>query len=290
MAMTDQTPPDGGNAAQIAYWNERAGATWVAQQERLDRLFQPITDIAVQAAAAQAGDHVIDVGCGCGATLLALGDRVGSTGSVLGLDVSAPMSARAQERIAATSMRQARVMVGDAATATLQPEATDLLFSRFGVMFFDDPAGAFGHLRRAVRRDGRLLFVVWRPLADNPWFRVPMEAARPLVPPQPAVDPHAPGPFALADADRTQRLLEQAGWRDVALDRHDVGMQIAPAHDLEGATDFAVTIGPLARMLGEMAPDARIPVREQVMRALRPYDSSDGFVLTGSVWTISARV
>jgi SAM-dependent methyltransferase len=286
--MSENEPPEGGNAAQIAYWNDRAGATWVAQQERLDQLFQPITDIAIEAAAATAGETVIDVGCGCGATLLALAERVGPTGRVTGLDVSVPMSTRAQARIA--GLPQAAVKLGDAASMALPDAAANLVFSRFGVMFFDEPTNAFAHLRQAMRPDGRLLFVVWRTLADNPWFSVPLKAALDLLPPQPSSDPTAPGPFALADEDRTRDLLTRAGWRDVSLTRHDVGMRIAGARDLAAAADFAVTVGPVSRMLAEMPPESRTPVRDAVAQAIQDYDTPDGFILNGSVWTVAARV
>src|ERR1700733_4132563 len=122
------------NAAQIAYWNDRAAVTWTAFQERLDAVFAPLTALALDAAAPAAGEHVIDIGCGCGATVLALADRVGPTGEVLGLDVSEQMSARARERIGVSGFSNARVVVSDAATYAFAGNTADLLFSRFGVM------------------------------------------------------------------------------------------------------------------------------------------------------------
>ncbi|HEX2944146.1 MAG TPA: class I SAM-dependent methyltransferase, partial [Rhodopila sp.] len=144
-------------------------------------------------------------------------------------------------------------------------------------------------LRTPLRSGGRLLCAVWRPFADNPWFRVPMEAARPLIPPQPPMDPHAPGPFAFADGDRTLGILSRAGWKTPELVRHDVPMRIAAAGQLDDATEFALTMGPLGRLLREMQADAATPVREAVRRALQPFDSPDGFILTGSIWLVSAR-
>ena len=221
-----------GNAAQIAYWNDRAGQTWTRLQDRMDRLLEPIATLALEAADVAQNERVIDVGCGCGATILELARRVGPGGQVTGLDVPEPMTARARERIAAAGLTNARIIVGDASTQPLPAQSADLLFSRFGVMFFDDPASAFAHLRQAIRPEGRLLCAAWRVFADNPWFRVPMEAARGLIPPQPPIEPHAPGPFAFADDARTEGLMTKAGWRDVRLDRHDVPMKIAAAGNL----------------------------------------------------------
>jgi SAM-dependent methyltransferase len=277
------------NTAQIAYWNDKAAVTWTDFQERLDALFEPLTTLALDAAAPIRGEHAIDVGCGCGATVLGLADRLGPTGQVLGLDVSEPMADRARERIAAAGLVNARVVVADAASYAFPSGGADLLFSRFGVMFFIDPVAAFANLRRGMRQGGRLLCVAWRPLDDNAWFQIPMEAAGALLPPQPPGDAQAPGPFAFANQDRTIGILTAAGWNDVALARQDAPMRFAAAGQLEQATDFATRVGALGRVLAEVAPETRARVQAIVAEALKRYDSPGGIVLSGSVWLISAR-
>lgn len=276
-----------GNAAQIAFWNENAGMNWTALQEHLDAVFAPLTAIALRAAAPVAGEHILDTGCGCGATTLELARLVGPTGHVLGLDVSQPMTARARERIAAAGLTNAEILVADAATVSLP--AVDLLFSRFGVMFFADPIAAFANLRRAMRPGGRLLCAVWRPLAENPWFHVPLAAVRDLLPPQPPADPFAPGPFAFADPSRVTGILTQAGWHDVAMTPHDVAMPMAPRNGIAQATDFAMRIGAVARMLAEADPGVRARAQAAISEALRAHDGPDGIVLVGSIWLLSAR-
>lgn len=277
------------NAAQIAYWNDRAATTWTAFQERLDALFEPLTAIALAAAAPSAGEHVVDIGCGCGATVLALADRVGPAGQVLGMDISEPMSARARERIAAAGLTNTKVIVSDAAVYPFPPDAADLLFSRFGVMFFADPIAAFANLRRTMRPGGRLLCAAWRPLPENPWFRVPLEAARPLLSPQPQADPNAAGPFAFANRDRTLGIFQDAGWQDVTMTPHDVPMRFAGAGEIEQATDFATRVGGLARALADEAPETHARVRAAVAEALKAYDEPAGISLSGSIWLIAAK-
>jgi SAM-dependent methyltransferase len=277
------------NSAQIAYWNDRAAETWTAFQERLDSLFAPLTAVALDAAAPAPGERVVDVGCGCGATVLALADRVGPTGHVLGLDVSEPMSAQARRRIAAAGLANAEVVVSDAAVHAFSRAETDLLFSRFGVMFFADPVAAFANLRTAMRPGGRLLCAAWRPLADNPWFSVPMQAALPLLPAQAPVDPDAPGPFAFARRERTLEIFSAAGWRDVSLSRHDIPMRFAEAGQIEQATEFATRVGMLARVLNEVDAALRATVRVAVAEALSSHETAAGISLTGSIWLISAR-
>jgi SAM-dependent methyltransferase len=277
------------NTAQIAYWNDRAAITWTALQERLDTQFEPLTTLALDAAAPVAGEHVIDIGCGCGATILALAERVGPAGSVLGLDVSKPMAARARERIAASGLANARVILSDAATHDFGQVGADLLFSRFGVMFFADPIAAFANLHRAMRPGGRLLCVAWRPLAENPWFTVPLTAASSLLPPQPPSDPEAPGPFAFADPDRTRRIFTSAGWKGATFVRQDVPIRIAATGQLERATELATRVGGLARILADADPDTTARVRKAVADALKTHDGPGGIVLSGSIWLISAR-
>ena len=287
--MTDADDAQG-NAAQIAYWNDRAAVTWTAFQERLDAQLEPIAALALDAAAPAPGERAIDIGCGCGATLLALAERLRPSGDVVGLDISEPMAARARQRIDAAGLTNARVIISDAATHSFADRRADLLFSRFGVMFFADPVAAFANLRAAMRPNGRLLFAAWRPLADNPWFSVPLEAARPLLPPQPPPDPEAPGPFALADQPRTLGIFAAAGWKDVTLARHDVPLPIAAAGQIQSAAEFATQFGALGRILTEQAPETRPRVQDAVAAALTSYDSPVGIVLPGSIWLISARV
>jgi SAM-dependent methyltransferase len=157
----------GPNAAQIAYWNSEAGPRWVAMQERMDALLAPLLHAALERARPEAGERVLDIGCGCGATLLELAGRIGSGGSVLGVDVSAPMLGRARERVQANALAHVRLTLSDAATHAFAPGAFNLAFSRFGVMFFDDPVGAFANIRTALAATGRLVFVCWAPAAGQ---------------------------------------------------------------------------------------------------------------------------
>jgi SAM-dependent methyltransferase len=199
------------------------------------------------------------------------------------------MADRARQRIAAEGFTQAEVVVSDASAHDLSGVRADLLFSRFGVMFFADPTAAFTNLRRAMRPGGRLLFACWRPLADNPWFRLPLEATRDLLPPQPPQDPHAPGPYAFADADRVGRILRDAGWHDVGAVRHDVPMRLAGPGETDTATAFATRVGPLGRLLAEVEPAVADRARHAVKEVLRAHDGPEGIVLGGSIWLISAK-
>ncbi|MFI5298725.1 MAG: class I SAM-dependent methyltransferase, partial [Polyangiales bacterium] len=150
----------------IAFWNGRAADRWTRDQARLDLSLRPFGDAAMRAAAVKPGERVVDVGCGCGDTTIALAAQVGSSGHVLGVDVSAPMLARAGER----SAHLANVTyVEQDATLLDATTRANALFSRFGVMFFATPERTFKALAGALAPGGRIAFVCWRAFADNPW-------------------------------------------------------------------------------------------------------------------------
>lgn len=282
---------DGPNAAQVAYWNSPASAGWLAEQERFDALFAPLTEAALDLAAPRSDERAVDVGCGCGATVLALARRIGPGGGVLGLDVSERLVGRARERIAEAGLDGvARVELADAALRPFAPEA-DLLFSRFGVMFFADPAAAFANLRRAVRMGGRMVFAAWRPLAENPWFSTPLRAARTraVLPEEAPPEPGAPGPFAFDDPGRVRGILDAAGWRGVELAPHDTLMRLAGPGEVEEAARGAARVGPLARALAGAGEDTRRAAEAAAAEALRPYDGPGGVTMPGAVWFVSAR-
>src|SRR5512145_2332607 len=233
------------NAEQRSYWNEQAGPVWVANQERLDQQIRPHGELALAALAPARGERVLDLGCGCGETALALAQRVGAKGFVLGVDLSEPMLARARQRAAAAGLGQLEFLAADAQTAALGEARFDAAFSRFGVMFFAAPEVAFGNVRRALVPGGRIAFVCWRPVSENAWVLVPMQAAAPLFPSLPAPPPpDAPGPFSFGDAGRVRRILEAAGFEDIQIEPADLAMTPGGG-DLDAAAEIFLDVGPL---------------------------------------------
>ncbi|MEM8769993.1 MAG: methyltransferase domain-containing protein, partial [Pseudomonadota bacterium] len=158
------------NKAQRDFWNGAAGDVWVEAQEIMDGVLEPLSTAVLQAAAAQTGERVIDIGCGCGDTSFALAE----TGAeVWGLDISTPMIARARER--AAGLERVAFSVGDAATQDYSTDH-DLLFSRFGIMFFENPIAAFKQLRCALVPGGRVVFICWQAPKENRWLSIAGQA------------------------------------------------------------------------------------------------------------------
>src|SRR6516225_10701778 len=241
-------------------------------------------------AAPQPGEHVLDIGCGSGTTVLELAARVGPSGHVTGADIAAPSVANAQRRIAAAGLRQADVIVADASTYAFPKASFDLVCSRLGVMFFADPLAAFRNIRRAIKPTGRAAFVVIRAPGENLWPNGPTGAVRHLLPPLPAPDPEEPGPFSWADPARVRRILEGAGFSEVSLTPLDPVIQLAgPAGEAEAA-DFVMAMGPLARVLPSLSTAQRESVRATLEFYFRGHATSQGVVLPAANWVVRARV
>ncbi len=271
------------NAAQIAYWNDAAGQTWAGLQDDLDRQIEPLGRRVLEVLALKAGERVLDVGCGCGQSTLALGELVGVSGAVLGVDISQPMLALARARSSAAP--QVSYAEADAQTIGFASAGFDAIHSRFGVMFFEDPTAAFANLRGALRPGGRLAFLCWRDISENPIMTLPMQAAAKHLPPPEPPTPGAPGPFAFADPERVRGILAAAGFAEIALERQDM---LGGGNTLESALGLALRVGPLGRMLREH-PDAG-PAALADIRAALAARVADGRVrLPSATWIVTAR-
>jgi SAM-dependent methyltransferase len=273
-----------GNEQQIEYWNGPSGERWAALAETTERSMGFITPALIAFAAAKSGERVADIGCGCGATSLALSKLVGPGGSITGVDISRPMLAVARERT--RGIGQISLVEADASAHDFKPKF-DLGFSRFGVMFFADPAAAFANIRNGLLGTGRLAFACWRSLGENVWAERPLQVTRDLLPPQPPADPHAPGPFAYADGERIVSILKQAGFTEAHADKLDTVMNMGAT--IEDAVKASLSIGPLARIAGEQSDATREKLKERIREALRPFRTPAGIAPPAACWLVGAR-
>ncbi|HLZ65960.1 MAG TPA: methyltransferase domain-containing protein [Aliidongia sp.] len=274
------------HADQIAYWNGAGGDHWVRRQELTDLVLAPVAEIVLARAAAKPGEHVIDIGCGCGVTTLALADAVQPGGALVAADVSAPMLARARER---TGDRPGLTYVcADAASHPFAPGWADLLFSRFGVMFFGDPAAAFANMRKGLKPGGRTVFACWRKPAENPWMMLPLHAAYEHVPPLPKPGPEDPGPFSFGDPDRVRRILGEAGFTGVSLEPVDLMLDAASGGGLEAAVAYTLDIGATSRALDGVSDELRAAAADSIREAFRPHVDGARVPLAGAIWIVTA--
>jgi ubiquinone/menaquinone biosynthesis C-methylase UbiE len=275
------------NADQIAYWNGPAGQHWTDRQQAQDTLLAPVADILVDRARVNAGMRIIDVGCGCGATTIAFAQKVGPGGHVSGIDISAPMLARARQ-IAPAGLA-ADFVLADATVYPFDPASFDLLVSRFGVMFFADPVLSFANMRGALRPSGRLAFACWREPRDNSWMMTSLQAAYKHVPKLPQLGPEDPGPFAFASEARVNRVLSEAGFSGIAMERCDLSLDVGIGRGLDAAVQAALEIGPASRALEGQPPDLRAAATDSIREALAPFVRGPAVLLPASIWIVTAR-
>jgi SAM-dependent methyltransferase len=273
------------HARQIAFWNGQGAEMWVLRQAQMDASLAPVGAATLALAAPQPGEHVLDIGCGTGETVLTLAERVGPQGHVTGLDISAPMLGLARTR--AAGLANVTLVLGDAAAHAFPPEAADLLFSRFGVMFFGDPVAAFANMRKGLRAGGRVVFACWQEPRANPWATAALEAVAPFLAAPPVDPPGLPGQFAFGDANHVARILTAAGFTTPSFTPFQFQMPLG--RTLDDAVQRASEFGTTGRALAEMAPERKAEAMVAIRAALAPMADAEGFVAgTGAVWLVCA--
>ena len=277
----------GTNEQQIEYWNEVAGPKWVALSDLINAQIEPLGHVAMERLALKEGEQVLDVGCGCGHTSRDLAQRVGVSGRVLGVDVSDVMLADARER--SGGMDQLDFLSADAQTHVFAKGVFDVLFSRFGVMFFSEPQAAFSNLLTALKPGGRLAFICWQEPAANPWMSIPGRAAAAHIEMEGPGEPDAPGPFAFADRERVQGLMEGAGFEGVSVDSYESSLRVGGGLELDACVDFLLQLGPAAAAMRQADATLSSAIRNSVSEAVSPFWQGDGLQMDAAVWVVSAE-
>jgi len=277
---------DDRNADQIAYWNGPAGQRWVRRQEEQDALLAPVAELLLERAAPRAGEVVLDIGCGWGGIAIALAARVAPAGRVLGVDVSELMLARARQL--APPGLPIEFVLGDATVYPFVPGKADLLVSRFGVMFFADPARSFANMRKALRPGARVVFACWREPRENPWLMLPLQEAYRHVPRLPETGPEDPGAFSFAVEARVRDILGSAGFAAVQLEPVGLTLDIAVGRGLDAAVATATGIGPTSRALEGQPQALQAAALQSIRTALERYRTGNRVALPGAIWIVTA--
>ena len=291
--MTEQSDKIA-NDAQAKYWNTKAGDTWTQNQAVMDRFLSVVGRRLFEHAGIKSGERVLDIGCGTGATVLAAMDAVGPGGMVMGIDLSHAMLNLARDRAVTHrpengSEAELRLEIADAQTKSFPAGDFDLLHSRFGVMFFEDPTAAFANLLTALRPEGRLCFVCWRGPGENPWFSIPRNAAIKFLGEPEATPPRTPGPMAFADTDYVKEILSGAGFQGITISSETV--DLIPKPDLGEAADHALNIGPAQRILAlhDPSPETVAAIRAEIESQLSPYYDTDEAKVPANLHFVHAR-
>jgi SAM-dependent methyltransferase len=267
---------------QSQLWNGPGAEAWVESQRSLDRMFRPFEDLLVTAVAAAPARRVLDVGCGTGATTIAVSRLLDAEGQALGIDISAPMIEVARRR-ARDSGSLAEFVVADAQSHGFEPGAFDVIVSRFGVMFFADPVRAFGNLRRAAAPGARLRCIAFRGAEENPFMTTAERAAAPLLPNLPPRQA-GPGQFAFADADHVRGILERGGWAEIDIEPLDVVCTF-PENEL---MPYLKRLGPVGMALRDADEATRVSIVTALRSAFDGYVHGNEVCFTAACWMLKA--
>lgn len=273
------------NRDQAAAWNDASGRSWVELQVVLDRMLEPFERLLVAAGDPGEDGRVLDVGCGAGATTIAMARRVGAKGSCLGVDISAPLVAAARRRATAEGVDNASFVEADAQIHPFEPESFDAVISRFGVMFFDDPVAAFANIRHGARRNARLAFFAWRSIGENEFFATAARTVAPFMPPAPPPDPNAPGQFAFADREKVRSILSASGWSDIEVRPSDIACEV----DARDMMAFLTRLGPGGAALREAGPETAEKLTAALSAAFATFVENDAARFTAACWLVTAR-
>ena len=269
---------------QQQYWNDIGGRRWSKNWRKTHEILTNLSTKLDAKAAAQPGESVLDVGCGTGETSRGLAACVGAAGRVEGVDISALLLDIAHNT--GPNPEYLTFLNADAAEHSFDSAAYDLIYSRFGVMFFPQPEAAFRNLKGALKERGRLVFMCWRSLAENPWMDLAAKAAFQVLPTTAPAAPGAPGPFAFADPEHVRRILDTAGYATVEITPVDDTLAMGAIDD---AVQYSMQMGPAGRAMDGANADEKAAVAVAMSQALTPYAGANGLELPGAVWIVTAK-
>jgi SAM-dependent methyltransferase len=274
------------NQQQAEHWNGAESSHWVEHADRYDRQLAPFADALLEQVQSSDVDRVLDIGCGCGVTTITVAQHALRA---TGVDLSRPMLNVARQRAADAGRTNVDFVVADAQTHHFEAGSFDIVISRFGVMFFDDPVAAFTNVRRSLAVGGRVAFVSWQGLEANEWLLVPgLAAAQHVALPDLAGD-GGPGMFSLSKPDSISELLARAGFRNVQIDPLGPTITLGGGGTVDESLDYLLGTGIARALLDSAEPEARIRAIDAVRAALTEhYEPGIGVRLGTGAWLTTA--
>ena len=277
------------NADSAEFWNGVGAEKWLRFQDKMHTNLLPFGHEAMEAASISNDQMVLDIGCGCGDTSFEIGRRVTANGHVHGLDISNPFVTEARRRKASDDVKNVSFGCSDAQIHLFESGFYDVVFSRFGVMFFDDPVQAFRNIRNAMKPGGRLAFICWQPAADNEWVSVSLDIVAKHIPLPEPLGPEEPGPMSLGDVDRTKRILNDAGFSEIRIKGSNTPFRIGA--DIGEAIDFLTQLGPAGGAVFRSGADDKVisKIATDLHHGLVPFLSPGGVRMGAATWIVTAK-
>ena len=269
-------------------WIGRTGEEWARRSDALNLLLGPPGDEGLRVLSAQSGEHILDLGCGAGASTAALAKSVTETGRVTAVDVSPNLLTQARDRLGQTA--QVEFVEADAERYAFEVKSCDGLYSRFGSMFFDSPQTALTNIRSALKPGARSVFVAWREAERNQWASVPMTFSTQGAAAQGAK--LGPGPFGWAEPDVFEAVLKAGGFSHIEYTAYEFMAEIREGEDPDPvvrAADFMMRIGPMAARMKGASDEARAEARDFLCQRLARHVQQGAVRLLASAWIITAN-
>jgi len=275
------------NAKQKDFWSGKGGDYWVEKQSEMDIMLNPLGEKALAKLDLKNNSEVLDIGCGCGATTLEIAKKV-SEGTVTGLDISVPMLNKAESEASIQGIANVDFKVVDVQVDQLASEKYDYVYSRFGVMFFDDPYEAFKNIFSSIKEGGELSFVCWQDPSLNPWQSLSVQVIRGYLD-MPSPPPRSPGPFAFHEKDYVKEILEKSGFSNISFDDNQEDITMFSGKSLQEASEDYLAINPVVtEMLKDSPDDLKAEIVESLKEAFSEFHKGDGLVFPSATWVVSA--
>ena len=275
------------NAKQKEFWSGKGGDYWVVKQSEMDVMLNPLGEKALAKLDLKSNSKVLDIGCGCGATTLEIAKKV-SDGTVTGLDISVPMLDQAKSEASIQGIPNVDFRVVDVQIEQLPSKEYDYVYSRFGVMFFEDPFEAFRNISSSVKEGGKLSFVCWQDPYLNPWQSLSIQVIRGYLD-IPSPPPRSPGPFAFQEKDYVKDILEQSGFSYISLDDNQEDITMFAGKSLQEASEDYLAINPVVTEMLKDSPDSlKAKIVESLKEAFSEYHKGDGLLFPSATWIVSA--
>ena len=276
------------NKNQRDFWSGKGGDIWVERQNAMDTMLSPLGEAALNKLNLNEGENVLDIGCGCGHTTLNIAKRISPDGQVTGLDISEPMLKRAKESANEMSISNASFNCVDVQTDDIGEEVYSAAFSRFGVMFFEDPIAAFHNINKSLITGASLSFVCWQSPALNPWQSLFIEAVKKYVD-LPSPPPRSPSPFAFMESEYISSILEESNFQNIMIEGHEAEVNMFSGRSLSDSVKDYISINPVVSgMLKDSTEQEKTEIINSAIEAFSPYYSAKGLMFPSATWLVTA--
>ena len=276
------------NIKQKQFWSGAGGDVWVDKQREMDIMLNPLGERVIQGLDLKEETKILDIGCGCGATTLEIA-KIVNQGEVIGVDISEPMLERATQTASDMALTNISYQVKDVQVDEMPNKYFDIAFSRFGVMFFEDPFEAFNNINHSLKDNGQLSFVCWQHASLNPWQSLSIQVIKEFLD-LPAPAPKSPGPFAFEDKSYINEILTESGFRDIEIKDNQEDIVMFSGKSIREACEDYLTINPVVT---EMLKNSPTELREEILEALigkfSDFHNNEGLLFPSATWIVTAK-